>query len=32
MLALAELLWNQATDFATWWDAHPNYHCDTQAV
>ncbi|MGH3697153.1 MAG: DUF6879 family protein [Pseudonocardiaceae bacterium] len=32
LMALAELLWRQATDFATWWDAHPSYHRDTQAV
>ena len=28
-LAIAELLWNQATNFSTWWDAHPRYHRDT---
>ncbi len=28
-LAIAELLWNQATNFSTWWDAHPCYHRDT---
>lgn len=32
LVALAELLWNQATDFTTWWDAHPRYHRDNQAV
>jgi hypothetical protein len=32
LVALADLLWNQATDFGTWWDAHPSYHRDTQAV
>lgn len=29
LLAIAELLWNQATNFSTWWDAHPRYHRDT---
>lgn len=28
-LAIAELLWKQATNFSTWWDAHPRYHRDT---
>ncbi|MGH3898274.1 MAG: DUF6879 family protein [Pseudonocardiaceae bacterium] len=28
-LAIAELLWHQATTFSTWWDAHPRYHRDT---
>ncbi len=28
-LAIAELLWSQATNFSTWWDAHPRYHRDT---
>lgn len=28
-LAIAELLWNQAMNFSTWWDAHPRYHRDT---
>lgn len=28
-LAIAELLWNQATNFSTWWDTHPHYHRDT---
>jgi len=28
-LAISELLWNQATDFSTWWEAHPRYHRDT---
>ncbi|MGH3767488.1 MAG: hypothetical protein ACRDTX_20440 [Pseudonocardiaceae bacterium] len=32
LVAFAELLWCQATDFATWWDAHPSCHRDTQAV
>jgi hypothetical protein len=31
-LAIAELLWNQATNFSTWWDAHPRYHRDTQVA
>ncbi len=29
LLAIAELLWNQAANFSTWWDAHPRYHRDT---
>lgn len=32
LVALAELLWKQATDFTTWWDAHPSYHRDTQVA
>jgi hypothetical protein len=32
LIAVAELLWNQATDFTTWWEAHPSYHRDNQAV
>ncbi|MGH3898932.1 MAG: DUF6879 family protein [Pseudonocardiaceae bacterium] len=32
LVALAELLWSQATDFTTWWNAHPSYHRDTQAA
>jgi len=32
LVALAELLWNQATEFAVWWEAHPSYHRDTQTV
>ncbi len=28
-LAIAELLWNQAMNFSTWWDAHRRYHRDT---
>jgi hypothetical protein len=32
LVALAELLWNQATDFTTWWDAHPSYHRDTRVA
>ncbi|MGH2870698.1 MAG: DUF6879 family protein [Pseudonocardiaceae bacterium] len=32
LVALAELLWNQATDFAIWWDAHPGYHRDTRVA
>lgn len=27
-LAIAELLWNQATNFSTWWNSHPRYHRD----
>jgi hypothetical protein len=32
LVALAELLWHQATDFATWWEAHPRYHRDTMTA
>ncbi|MGH3965783.1 MAG: hypothetical protein ACRDRY_21440 [Pseudonocardiaceae bacterium] len=32
LVALAELLWNQATDFTAWWAAHPSYHRDNQAL
>lgn len=32
LVALAELLRKQATDFTTWWDAHPSYHRDTQVA
>ncbi|MGH3868287.1 MAG: DUF6879 family protein [Pseudonocardiaceae bacterium] len=28
-VTIAELLWNQATEFAAWWEAHPSYHRDT---
>ena len=28
-LAIAELLWNQATNFSAWWNTHPRYHRDT---
>ncbi len=31
-VALAELLWDQATDFTTWWEAHPSYHRDTHVT
>ncbi|MGH4015555.1 MAG: DUF6879 family protein [Pseudonocardiaceae bacterium] len=31
-VATAELLWNQATDFDTWWEEHPSYHRDTKTA
>lgn len=31
-LAIAELLWNQADDFGTWWSERPEYHRDAKAA
>lgn len=31
-LAIAELLWEQATDFDAWWNARPEYHRDVKAA
>lgn len=31
-IALAEVAWNLATPFTTWWAEHPQYHRDHTAV
>jgi hypothetical protein len=31
-VALAQVAWELATPFRTWWTAHPQYHRDTVAA
>jgi hypothetical protein len=31
-VALAQVAWELATPFTTWWTAHPQYHRDTAPV
>ena len=31
-VAMADLLWNEAIEFTSWWEAHPRYHRDVRVV